>query len=46
LINTDRININQQLTTHMLDKKPVCTLIDIPQNWGFLATWWLHEIAM
>jgi hypothetical protein len=46
LIDADRININQQLMLNTLDKKAALVLIEIPQNWGFLATWWLHGIAV
>ena len=46
LIATDRINTNQQLTSIALDMRTVRALIDIPQNWGFLATWWLHGTAV
>jgi hypothetical protein len=46
LIDADRININQQLMVVLLDAKTVMVLIDILQNWGFLATWWLHGLSV
>ncbi len=46
LIAADKINPNQQLASVALDACTVRALIDIPQNWGFLATWWLHGPAV
>jgi hypothetical protein len=42
LIVVVRININQQFMAIFLDENTAQVLIEIPQNWGFLATWWLH----
>jgi hypothetical protein len=46
LISADRININQHFTAFLLDIKTDSVLIDIPQNLGFLATWWLHGLTV